>query len=504
MTIRNHNVAPLRRAGELKLLDGYVSNNLPAFIRRTFETVVTGEKLMLNWHINAIAYALERVRRREIKRLIILMPPRYLKSLSVSVAFPAFLLGHDPTRKIIAVSYADGLSTKLHNDCRAVMRSAWYRRAFPATRISREKDTESEFMTTRRGGRFATSIGGTLTGRGCSLMIIDDPMKPESAASQTERRRVNDWFNTTAISRLNNKAEDAIILVMQRLHIDDLAGVLLQSGGWEVLELQAIAESEQNIPIGPNQMFHRATGDLLHPDYEPLPILMSTKATMLGPVFSAQYQQRPIPLEGNLIKRKWLKTYEAMPAQKSGDLLVISWDTAQKASEIANHSVGTVWLVRGESCYLLDLVRGRYDFPELKRAVLTLKTRWPGATNLIEDKGSGTSLIQELRALSIPVIAINPEGDKVTRLYAVASMFESGGVHFPKDASWLPTLLEELLAFPNYRSDDQVDSISQALAWVQKKLRFRGLNNIDIGVPSSIPNEPNPFSVMGSRPPRLF
>jgi predicted phage terminase large subunit-like protein len=497
MKARNLNITPLRRTEELALIDRYVCNDFTAFTRRTFETVATGEKLKLNWHIPALAHALEGVRGGKTKRLMILMPPRHLKSLTVSVAFPAFLLGHEPNRKIIAVSYADGLSTKLHNDCRAVMNASWYRRAFPATKISREKNTENEFMTTRRGGRFATSVGGTLIGRGGSLMIIDDPMKPEAAASEVERRRVNDWFNMTAISRLNNKIEDAIILVMQRLHIDDLAGVLLQKGGWEVLELQAIAEKEQDIPIGPGQIFHRDVGNVLHPDYEPMSVLLSTKASMGSMQFSAQYQQRPIPLEGNLIKRKWLKTFDAAPVQKPGDLLVISWDTAQKASELANHSVGTVWLARGDNCYLLDLVRGRYDFPGLKRAALALKTRWPGAANLIEDKGSGTSLIQELRALAIPVIAITPEGDKVTRLFAVGQMFESGGVHFPKIADWLPTLLEELLAFPHYRSDDQVDSISQALAWIQMKRRGRNLNNVDIGMPSSIPNEPNPFSVMG-------
>lgn len=504
MTILQRKLPSLGREAKLSLLSRLVANDLTAFIRRTFETVATGNNLKFNWHIQAIAHKLERVRRGETKRLIILMPPRSLKSTIVSVAFPAFLLGQDPTRKIICVSYADGLSSKLHNDCRAVMRSRWFGRAFPATRISREKDTEAEFMTTQRGGRFATTITGTLLGRGGSLLIIDDPQKPDSGASEAERRRVINWFNSTAATRLDNKVDDAIIVVMQRLHIDDLAGMLLQHGGWDVLELQAIAETEQDIPIGPGQIFHRAVGDVLHPDYEPESILMQMKAQMGTPLFSALYQQRPIPLEGNLIKRKWLRMYEVVPPQNANDLLVISWDTANKASELANHSVGTVWLVRGDICYLLDLVRGRWNFPELKSAVLALKARWPGAANLIEDKGSGTSLIQELRAVGIPVIAINPEADKITRLYTVGHMFEAGAVHFPKHAPWLNELMQELLGFPHFRSDDQVDSISQALAWVQKKRRFRELNNIDIGTPVSIPNEPNPFSTMDERLPRLF
>lgn len=462
-------IATLSPTAQRALVDRRLRDDLASFIRVAFETIAPGEQFQFNWHIQAIAYALERVMRGEIKRLIIAMPPRQLKSISVSVAFPAFLLGHDPTRKIIAASYSDILASKHHNDCRALMRSAWYRRIFPATRISAEKNTESEFMTTRRGGRFATSVGGTLTGRGGNLIIVDDPMKPEEACSEAARRRVAHWFETTLLSRLNDKMDDAIIVVMQRLHIDDLAGVLSQKGGWERLELQAIAENEQEIAIGCREMRHREIGDVLHPAREPFSALEALKTAMGTFDFSAQYQQRPVPLEGNMIRRSWLKFYEVEPAPKPGDILVISWDTANKASELANYSVGTSWLVQGDNCYLLDLVRERYDFPALKRAVLSLKEQWSGATILIEDKGSGTSLIQDLRSDAVPVIAINPDLDKMTRLYSVQPKFEAGSVHFPKSASWLPALMEELLAFPNYRNDDQVDSISQALAWTIKR-----------------------------------
>jgi predicted phage terminase large subunit-like protein len=473
----------LRRA----LLDALVSVDMTAFICRSFEIVSPGEKFIFNWHLRAIAHALERVRRGEINRLIIAMPPRQLKSISVSVAFPAFLLGHDPTRKIIAASYSDALAAKHHNDCRALMRSEWYRRIFPATRMGSEKNTESEFLTTRRGGRYATSVGGTLTGRGGDLIIVDDPLKPEEAASESARMRVIQWFETTLLSRLNDKTHDAIIIVMQRLHVDDLAGHLLQKGSWELLELQAIAESRQAISVGPGQVHHRLEGDILHEQREPLAALESLKKAMGSFAFSAQYQQRPVPLEGNMIKRNWLKFYEAEPAAAPSDTFVISWDTANKATELANYSVATVWRVHKNNCYLADLVRGRFDFPDLKRAVTALKNRWPTATILIEDKGSGISLIQELRAQRISVIAINPESDKVTRLFTVQPMFEAGAVHLPKNADWLGGLIEELLAFPNFRSDDQVDSISQALTWIQK--RRRALNGCDLGLPVSLPND---------------
>jgi predicted phage terminase large subunit-like protein len=476
------------------LVDQHMREDLSAFTYRAFEIVAPGEEMLPNWHIDAITYRLDQVRRKKVKRLMITMPPRYFKSTSTSIAFPAFLLGHDPTVKIITVSYSEILAKKHHNDCRTIMRSDFYRRIFPGTRISDEKDTETEFMTTQRGGRFTTSVGGTLTGRGANLIIIDDPMQPEDACSASGRRRVLQWFETTLLSRLNNKMEDAIIIVTQRLHEDDLAGALLKKGGWDSLDLQAIAESEQDIPIGPNKVVHRSQGEVLHPAREPRDVLDAMKADMGTFDFSAQYQQRPIPLQGNLIRRDWIKHYTAVPARQPGDTIVISWDTASKASELANYSVATVWLLQGDNCYLLDLIRERYDFPELKQVALQLIDRWPGASVLIEDKGSGTSLIQELRANRRSVIAINPDSDKVTRLYSVQPKFESGSVLLPKGAAWLPDLLEELLAFPKFCSDDQVDSISQALAWASR--RRQNYQQMEIGVASVW--QPNEWRVGGA------
>ncbi|HET7378219.1 MAG TPA: phage terminase large subunit, partial [Anaerolineae bacterium] len=181
-----------------------------------------------------------------------------------------------------------------------------------------------------------------------------------------------------------------------------------------------------------------------------------------------------IPAEGNLIKRDWLKYYQTPPARQPRDMIVISWDTAMKATELADYSVGTIWHVQDGKSYLLDLVRGRYDYPDLKRAVVNTKKRWPDGHLLIEDKGSGTSLIQDLQRDGIPVIAIKPEGDKVTRLFANQAQFEGGAVYFPETANWLPDLVFELLGFPQVRHDDQVDSIAQALTWIDGKQRGWG------------------------------
>src|SRR5829696_9154382 len=230
--------------------DAILKRDLYSFTQMVFGIVSPGEPFQHNWHIEAMTYALELVLEGKIKRLIITVPPRSLKSICASVAFPAFVLGHDPTRRIIGVSYAEGLARKHANDCRAVMRAPLYRRVFPDTRISPSKDTEAEVMTTKRGSRLATSVGGVLTGRGGNLLIVDDPIKPIDAMSDVARKKANDWLENTLFTRLNDKIKGAIVVVMQRLHEDDPVGVLLGKGGWTHLNLPAIAPIYEEIELG--------------------------------------------------------------------------------------------------------------------------------------------------------------------------------------------------------------------------------------------------------------
>jgi len=461
----------LSSAARRRIADELIRNDFVAFVRRVFETVAPGESLHLNWHIEAMAYRLELVMKGKSRRELINLPPRSLKSIIVSVAFPAFVLGHDPTRKIVCVSYSHELAVKHANDFRAVVTSDWYRRIFPNTGIRLEKNTELETVTTARGGRFSTSVGGSLTGRGGNIIIIDDPQKPEEAVSESSRQRVIHWFKTTLLSRLNVKAADAIIVVMQRLHVDDLSGVLLEEGGWEGLDLPAIADTPAVVALGNGQFHRRRVGDVLDPVREPQHVLEELKRSMGSAAFSAQYLQRPIPAEGNLIKREWLAYYSRLPTPSWSSRVILSWDTAMKATEIADFSVGTAWLVDEQHCYLLEVVRARLDFPELRRAVLDQNLRLRPAAILVEDKGSGTSLIQDLRRYGLPVIAMPSEHDKITRLYTVQPKFESRSVFLPREAPWLEDFVTELLAFPNGRYDDQVDATSQALNWIARRPR---------------------------------
>jgi predicted phage terminase large subunit-like protein len=464
----------LSRYNPQELFRVFLRNDLYAFVQKVFETVNPGGAFSRNWSSEAVTHALQKVASGTTTRLIINIPPRNLKSICASVALPAFLLGHNPTKKVICVSYSDDLAAKFSNDCRAVMRTDWFQQTFPRARIDKAKDTESEVRTTERGYRLATSVGGTLTGRGGDIIIIDDPIKPQDAQSKSVREKTVQWYENTLLSRLDDKVHGAIVVVMQRLHLDDLSGHLLEKGGFEHLCLPAIAESTQTIQLGNGRTHFRDPGDVLDPIREPLSALERQRAAMTPLVFSAQFQQSPIPLEGNLIKRDWIRYFRGNVPPKERDYFVISWDTAMKASELADYSVGTVWHVqdRGRKVHLVDLVRGRFEYPDLVAAALALwrkwKVDWTHTHLIIEDKGSGSSLIQSLKNERIYAHQHHGklEGDKVMRLTAQAAQFHAGVVHFREDAPWLDELMAELLGFPGVRHDDQVDSISQALAFI--------------------------------------
>ena len=444
-----------------------IGTDFYSFVQASFPIVSGGDRFLPNWHVEAMSYELSEVMRGKTRRLIITVPPRSLKSICASVALPAFALGHDPSRRIICVSYSEGLARKHANDCRALMRSDLYRWIFPGTRISPAKDTETEVMTTARGSRLATSVGGTLTGRGGNLVIIDDPLKPQDAHSESARESLKQWYSNTLLSRLDHKTEGSIIVVMQRLHPDDLVGHLLEQGNWAHLNMPAIAEEDSIVQLSRNRSHRRWIGDLLHPERESQAALDELKTSMGSMEFAAQYQQAPVPIGGNLIKWSWFKSYERPPTPQPGDKLIVSWDTALSSSQLADYSACVVLLARRETIYILHVVRARLEYPDLRRVVLEQHHRWrPFASNyvlLIERKGSGLSLIQDLQRERIHPIGVDPDGDKIMRMAAQTAPIEAGAVHLPTQAPWLDDFKKELLSFPLSKHDDQIDALSQAL-----------------------------------------
>lgn len=444
-------------------------SDLASFVQKVFATVEPRAPFLPNWHIEAIAWHLQLCQRGRIKRLIITLPPRSLKSIIASVAFPAWVHGHDPSKHIICVSYSQNLANKHALDNRAVLESAWYQTCFPQTRILSDKNAVTEFMTTRRGSRLTTSVGGTLTGRGGDLIIIDDPHKAdEGILSEVSRTSVHEWYRNTLSSRLNNKKEDVMVLIQQRLHEDDLAGYLLGTGEWTHLNIPAIAEEAESIPIGEQRVHRRQIGDVLHPEREPLAVLEALQRTLGSYNFAAQYQQHPAPMGGGLVKWAWLKTYENQPAKGYGDEIIQSWDTASKAEAIHDWSVCTTWLCHAGTFHLLHVLRERLEFTALKQRIIGHAEYWGADAVLMEDKGAGTSLIQDIGQSSrLNVIPILPEGDKATRMLTVTPMMEAGKVYIPTEALWLADLQRELVNFPKGKHDDQVDSVSQFLNWAR-------------------------------------
>ncbi len=444
--------------------DAILRSHFESFLRRCFMTLNPGSSYLPNWHIAAIAYLLERVRRGEITRLIINLPPRHLKSLTVSVAWPAFLLGLEPRHRIFAISYGNELSSKHASDFRSIVESPWYQRAFYNMRIARS--LEDEVSTTARGFRRSTSVYGTLTGLGGDTFIIDDPQKPVDAQSDIQRNRLNQWVSNTLMSRLDSKEKGIIIVVMQRVHLDDLSGYLMESGGWTVLSLPAIAEQDETIAIGENEFHLRRAGEALHPELEGLESLKELQRRIGPDVFAAQYQQSPVPPGGGMIRREWLRYYEEPPERTYRARIIQSWDTASKDGAQNDWSVCTTWLRSDDRHYLLDLTRGRYDYPTLKATAMALAQKYRPQYLLIEDASTGTALAQELRSAyfggAVQLVPI--ERDKIGRLYVNQAKFAAGLVFFPEEAPYMPELLAELLTFPHGKTDDQVDSISQALS----------------------------------------
>lgn len=439
------------------------------FIAKCFNTLNPGTEYLDNWHIDAIAWHLEQVQRGRIKRLIINMPPRSAKSISASIAFPAYIHGHDPTKEIIAVSYAQSLATKLHNDYRTILSSPWFMDLFPNTRIDPKKESEQEVRLSQRGVRLATSVGGVLTGRGADIIVIDDPLKADDSHSEAQRAKVNDWYSSALVSRLNQKSSGAIVIVTQRLHVDDLVGHVTEfDDSWTILNLPAIATTDQRITTGKNQYYFRQSGELLHPARETQAILDELKLNIGSAEFEAQYQQSPIPPGGHMFKREWLKYYPFLPEITDEDIIFQSWDTASKTGLQNDWSVGTTWLYKDGMYYLMDVVREKLNYPNLKARMLAAALQFNPSFILIEDTGVGTGLIADLKTEGLDVIEVSATLTKEARAYIQTPKFESGRVWFPQTARWLSDLEAELLAFPVGRHDDQVDSIVQALAHEQR------------------------------------
>lgn len=472
-----------------------------AFVCKVFAEVSPQSLYLDNWHIDVICAELERMIKEENTRLIINIPPRYMKSIICSVAFPAFILGHFPQEAIVCVSYAEELAKKLAADCRRVMESAWYRRIFPNTRLAATRREIMDFETTRGGGRYAATVGGTLTGRGGNWIIIDDPIKPADANSDLIRNKVNDWYGSTLYSRLNDKKSGKILLIMQRTHEQDLTGYLIESKvGFKHIVMPLVALQEEHWAWkrdldGNARSFHydRHIGEPLHPKREGLAEIERMKQSMGSAAFASQCQQDPLALGRNIVKWHWFKRYSWEELKKgvySGEFpilqMMFSWDLAIKRGKENDYSVCICALRTDKGWYILDVKRWKLELPELvktgyaymeEKRTLFKRLRYGLSFKiLVEEAGCGIGFLQEMqrRYFRSAIMPVRPAEDKETRLQNVTPALEAGRCFLPKDgAVWEADFKHEVLGFPNTKHDDQVDALSQLLSyWKPKTFDF--------------------------------
>lgn len=454
--------------------DAYLAllgSDFGVFLRQCFITLYPGKEFMGSWHIDSIVYHLERAIRGEMPRLIVNLPPRHLKSFIISVALPAFILGNDPTAKIICISYSDELTKTLMLDFRRIMESDWYKKRF--TNVIASKVTQNEFVTTEGGFRYATSVGGTLTGRGGDFIIVDDPIKPEDVLSDKMRESTNEWYKSTLLSRLDDKKRSVLILVMQRLHVNDPAGYMEASGGFHKLSFPAIATKDENIPISKDGIYHRRAGEPLQKDREDIEVLEKIRDE-IGPYnFASQYQQAPEAPEGALFKQHWFQLVSKAPVRKPDGHFMISIDTASSKAETADFTALMIMYSDDTGHYVLRAQRGRWEYSELEVIVGNCIKKYADATFIVEAAGVGFAIISTLRKAGIQCITAKPKESKMMRASWILPTVYKKRVHIVNiegNNEWVAPFMNELLTFPHGRFDDYVDCFTQAVQWADSRI----------------------------------
>ena len=457
----------LRLEYRLRLLETQekARTNFIDFVRYVWPSAILGE------HHKRMALAFDRIVKGTLKRLIINMPPRHTKSEFASYLLPAFAMGHDPRSQVLETTHTAELAVKFGRKVRDLMAGERYMELFPKVGLKADSKAAGRWDTSQGGSYFAVGVGGAVTGRGANLLIIDDPHSEQDAMSDLALENAWDWYQGGPRTRL--QPGGAIVVVMTRWGTKDLTARLLKSQSnthadrWEVIEFPAILPS----------------GTPLWPEFWKLEELEAVRSSLSVQKWNAMYQQQPTNDEGAILKREWWRRWlpENPPVV---NYIIQSYDTAYSKKETADYSVITTWGVfyptadSGPNIILLDVTRGRWDFPELKRIAKEEYRRWNPDNVLIEAKATGVTLQQELRRVGIPVTMYTPGGrragtDKISRANSVAPVFEAGMVWAP-ERLWADELIEECAAFPNGDNDDMVDSTTQAI------MRFRQGNFVSL------------------------
>lgn len=391
-------------------------------------------------------------------RLMLFMPPRHGKSLLVSQKFPVWFLANNPAKSVIVTSYSASLSSKFSRIAITDIKSAQTQRLWNGITMDQRRQTIADWGLTQGGGMRAVGIGGSLTGDGADILIIDDPVKNwEEAVSPLKREKDWDWYQSTAYTRLMPGA--GVLLIMTRWHEDDLAGRLLKASEeekgekWQVISYPAIAEEDE-----PN----RQAGEPLHPERYDAEALMRIRTAVGEKKWTSLFQQQPKNDKGEIVKRADLRYYARLPDKPME--WIQSWDLAFEGNEKSDFVVGQIWAKDQADCYLVEQIRGQWDFKQTLDEVVKLSARFPQAhKKYVEKAANGSALLSFLQGKIQGLKPVTPVGNKTQRLYAVEHIFEGGNVYLPY-APWIGTYVEELVSFPRVKNDDQVDATTQALA----------------------------------------
>jgi len=454
-----------------------------------------------NWHIRILCAYLEAVSRCEIMRLVINVPPGTMKSLTVSVFWPLWEWIHRPETKWMYASYDATLSARDGRRMLRVLQSRWFQKRFDP-RLTELRPAATDFDNSAGGFRFATSVAGKATGRHADIQVVDDPIKPYDmrgslSLGMTKKaiQAVSTWWRETMSSRRADPETFRRVIVMQRLHEDDLAGEMLREGGWVHLCFPMRAEPEQlcacRDPECTPEDPRRIVGELLWPERFPEDVVKEDETTGMGPsVAAAQNQQRPTPASGGIFQKSWFRYWhhqaghsvpndpkfpcrdETCFALPDEGVWLQSWDMTFKGTDGTDFVAGGVWLYDAPRAFLVAQVCARMSFVESCRAVVAMSARYPMAiTKAIEDKANGPAIVSALELQISGLVLVNPEGGKEARAHACSGLFEAGNVFIPHDsiAPWCPAYRAQMSTFPRGVNDDMVDQTTQALIRLQQK-----------------------------------
>lgn len=437
------------------------------FIPLAWQVVEPGTVFVPNWHIDAIAEHLEAATRGDIRQLIINIPPRHMKSLLVSVMWPAWVWTFWPESRWLTASYALSLAIRDTVKARRIIRSDWYQEHWGHVfAMSGDQNVKSRYENTRTGYRIATSVDSAVTGEGGDFIGVDDPHNVKQVTSETTRESAEEWWDQSMTTRQNDAKVGAKVVVMQRVHESDLTGHLLKKGDWEHLMIPAEFESKRKCVTGIGWADPRKQeGELLWPARVDAVQIGKLKRDLGSYGSAGQLQQRPAPAEGGIFKRHWWQFYESLPYEF--DDLILSVDCAFKDTKHSAYVVLQVWLRNGANKYLLDQTRDKLDFTGTIAAIRTICAKWPQIrAKLIEDKANGPAVINSLRNSIAGIVPVEPDGSKEARAHAVSPQVEAGNVYLPipDRAPWVDDFINECAEFPNSTYADQVDSMTQALS----------------------------------------